>query len=908
MKTNHTHSFMPAWGPYSKKYMGISKIPENRKNTGARFDLSVFPGTANSGNPPLNVTFPTGYHPWEASEDLTYFSYRVDIQWKDVVYADVSFSAIDRDSYLIRTEFVNHSALSQICLLNLFASMEYPSPSYCKLNHPEKYVWIDALEYEQLAYARPRPWDRLNPDGKRKGEVRDACSTGGSCLGDSVSCEHVPHLAFKPFGSEAGDMVSYCFTAPAHFAKPMLALRYRSCENAQTVFHIALNGEGYRQELPFHREMEQIFIPLSAVAEKNSLKLTSLGGAGVEIDYFAVIEQEDMSKLTAVQIKQAYVPTVQFENNQLSYRYSGMDEMFYLYTTYPQVRHRSIETGTLEDALVSRLSNADATFDEVTRTFTDSFRQKKSDEGFFHNSILHSFHVPAGEQRVLYAVVSNKEITPCTEDRYEVIYQQRRACRVLQNVTPAGEQFELSNRLLRSALLCNVVYPIYRHGSYVVHHTPGKRWDSLYTWDSGFIGLGLLEINQALPEYILDMYLSEAENQNFAFLHHGSPVPVQFYLFAELLKKSKEPEVLKKYYQPLRRYYLFLAGKAEGSTTNPFQSGLLTTYDYFYNSSGMDDLPPQVAMHKNGLEPFAAPCISTSHVIRCAKILAYAAHFFGMQADVSEYEEDITFFTGALQHAWDAESGYFSYVIHDETGYPVSFLRTPEGENFNKGMDGVYPLIAGACTEEQENSLLAHIQNPAEMLTEVGISAVDRTASYYIGNGYWNGNVWFSHQWFLWKTMLDLGEGAFAWEMAQIALQAWKKEVDATYNTFEMLNIETGRGGWYHQFGGLSAPLNIWHSAYYLPGTVSTGLDTWVQSCEFTENESAAGIAVKKCTEKSSLIIVAMNPAYDYTVHINGEEAAAVCRTAGALEILLETDTAVLKIRKREALSSEAIS
>lgn len=33
---------LPAWGPYTKRYSGISHVPA--ANDGVRFDLSVFPG------------------------------------------------------------------------------------------------------------------------------------------------------------------------------------------------------------------------------------------------------------------------------------------------------------------------------------------------------------------------------------------------------------------------------------------------------------------------------------------------------------------------------------------------------------------------------------------------------------------------------------------------------------------------------------------------------------------------------------------------------------------------------------------------------------------------------------------------------------------------------------------------
>ena len=44
MKTEfQTHDLtLPSWGPYTKKYSGISHIPA--ANDGVRFDLAVFPG------------------------------------------------------------------------------------------------------------------------------------------------------------------------------------------------------------------------------------------------------------------------------------------------------------------------------------------------------------------------------------------------------------------------------------------------------------------------------------------------------------------------------------------------------------------------------------------------------------------------------------------------------------------------------------------------------------------------------------------------------------------------------------------------------------------------------------------------------------------------------------------------
>ena len=117
---------MPKWGPYSKKYMGISRIIESLADSGARFDFITHPTLWNSAVAVPNVTVPSSYHLWQCSADYSYFSYRYELMWKDMVYADVSFSKMNDEAYLLRCEFVNNTELSQNCLLNLYASLEFP--------------------------------------------------------------------------------------------------------------------------------------------------------------------------------------------------------------------------------------------------------------------------------------------------------------------------------------------------------------------------------------------------------------------------------------------------------------------------------------------------------------------------------------------------------------------------------------------------------------------------------------------------------------------------------------------------------------------------------------------------------------------------------------------------------------
>ena len=117
---------MPVWGPYSKKYMGLSRVMKESAIPGARFDLVIYPTYANSSVPAPNVTVPSNYHPWQADPEGQYFQYRYELIWKDQLYADVEFFEQDEETWGVRVEYHNHTDRPQNCLLNLLSAIEYP--------------------------------------------------------------------------------------------------------------------------------------------------------------------------------------------------------------------------------------------------------------------------------------------------------------------------------------------------------------------------------------------------------------------------------------------------------------------------------------------------------------------------------------------------------------------------------------------------------------------------------------------------------------------------------------------------------------------------------------------------------------------------------------------------------------
>ena len=457
-----------------------------------------------------------------------------------------------------------------------------------------------------------------------------------------------------------------------------------------------------------------------------------------------------------------------------------------------------------------------------------------------------------------------------------------------KKLNPEAAPYAFAEQILEATLLTNIVYPIVAEGQYIRHFTPGKNWNSLYTWDSGFISWALCCLDADKSFETIRAYTT-APGSDVPFIHHGTPLPTQFFAFAEWLSKTSDLEKAAFLYPRLKQYYDYFAGH-DARSKCMMPSGFVRTWDLWYNSGGWDDYPAQqwLVAHPE-LYRSVAPTVSTAFYIRAAKILRMTAALLGFRADIKQYDADIrTMREALLDHAWDPEAGYFSYVTHAADGTPDGILRAPDGSNFDRGLDGTSPLAAGICSHEQQEILLDHIFSPAELWTPYGISTVDQSAPYYSLDGYWNGCVWMPHQFILWKSMLDLGLPERARQIAFTALDNWKKETALSYESFEHFIIASGRGAGWHNFSGLSSPLINWYHAYFQPGTVTTGFDALCKDVAFgADCRSFAGELVfdKDSFGKTAAVLVCLAPGQDYRVRINGTPVPSASPFPGMLEI-----------------------
>lgn len=883
---------LPDWGPYGKQYAGASHIADRTR--GLRFDLSVFPGLYRRRVDVPNVRWESGWHPWDCAPDFSYFSYRHQIVGKDEVYADIAYSRLpDGAGLLVRCEFVNASAAPCQAALHYMASLHAPSPrpygteplQVVSPRVPEGGLLRHSLDYETLDFADASGADGLIADGLLRGEIRGHGFLDGSALGGR-------------FGRTAGDRVSHAFEVPAALAVATLVIRGRAVGEGPARFTVsgAVTAE---IELP-GGAFADVAVSLGALPSgRHDVVLTSAQTVPVEIVFLALLPGDAAPLI--------YEPS---EWNPAPERLPAPDERS-LILKYP-VASQAYGLAWDADSFETR---------RILNSELDSFLREKAHDhvsealrgdggGHYTNVFVRPVILAPGERKVLSGVVCSGDpaavestLRAFVAGAFADVHARMAEKRFEFGASPSGETHLFSQQRMVATTLGNVVFPIYTQRQFIRHRPPGRWWDSLYTWDSGFIGLGLLEIDPGQAWENLAQYLTEPGNPHAAYIAHGSMVPVQIHLYHELWNRTRDETLLARHYDAVRQYYLYFAGHSPGSTTRNLRSGLLRSWDYFYNSGGWDDYPPQKHVHANRLTARAAPVVTTAQAVRAARSLALIARHLGRADDVALYERDAAEFSAALDaHAWDAETGFYGYVVHDADGRPDSLLRHESGANYNLGLDGLHPLASGVGDAERERAMLENLFDERRLWTNAGLTAVDLTAPYYRADGYWSGTVWMPHQWFFWKAMLDLGRPDLAFAIASRALELWRDEVNESHHCFEHFLIETRRGCGWHQFSGLSTPVLAFFAACHCPGHLTVGFDAWVEESVFSENNRAfdGRLRLSSRSHGPRAVLVRLEPATRYRVEWNGAPVSGVVMLLpGLLGISLPGDGEVGRLQVR---------
>jgi len=858
LKENHDLS-LPEWGPYCRKYFGLSHIADQKN--GLCFDFSVMPGIHRRELAIPDGIRPSAYLPWQVSEDLGNYSYRQQIIPKDKVYADISFAEWGTGRRIVECSCKNHSGNDILFGIHFISRMREPAIKAFYPILPKDVIWLDAIEQKSLKRCIKKPQDGLVYDAMRRGENRHSEAVGGSAI-----------------ILERGDILSFSANG---FSSETVIIRVKNFE--KDALGISLNGiyatvkpsENWQLIEVQGTEILSDEIEVSLISDGKLYVDGLLMGNRASETIFNPVIQDLGLKVISGPVKNSCIFECRSANKYYGLWWSHDSDFCRCY-------HNEMDDFLIYNDIIHK------------PFFGKEFGNQQGNDWI--DTVIIPENASNGESRCVYAVLCSGMIDEVRDSLTEA--SQADIFRIMGGKgkkywipasTDAGRDYLFSRERMAAVTHSNLLFPIRIKGQNVKHHTPGRYWNCLYTWDSGFIGIGLLEISRRRAIENLNAYLTEPDDEECAFVHHGTPVPVQIYLFNEIINRECDEDMLRYFYPRLRHYYNFMSGRAESSTMRgKSRRTLIKSYDYFYSTGGWDDYPPQWFVNHSDLLNKVAPVVGSSHVIRCAKILSSIASTLGLSEDIEMYQVDIDDLSKLLRKdSWDADAGYFSYVRYDDNEKAIGIVQTQEGENFNKGLDGISPLFAGICNSEEKNILWEKLESPAHCWTDFGISTVDQSAEYFRLDGYWNGCVWFPYQWFFWKAALDDARTDFAWKIAETALKKFETETKESYNCYENFGVSSGRGGGWHHFSGLSTPILAWFGAYFAPGRLTGGFDTQIRKFNRSEHKWSAELNIAGEKGKFSTLIAVVGGEYSWNAEYDGKKVPVRVRKPGTLELEL---------------------
>ena len=860
MKNKRFDLNMNSWGPYNKDFLGVCHIAD--KERGATFNVELFPGLFRRSVMASRATSDMGLKMWGANASLTHFSYRYELEWKDRIYCDADFVITDDVRCDITCTFVNNTDLVQSLNLNLCASLQYPVlksgaervgyiiPYEAKLGDTARYV--DALDYDSIVCS-----ETLATDGRYLGEGYVKGASGKSTAIDG-----------KYFFADT-HYVNYTLQK----TDKNLLIRYISPENTKMI--LTVGDKKKAVSLKKADEFSTVSVRLPAHGDGAVLSISPTG-VGITLD--SLVLGDKVSDTSFSEIKYSVEAEREVSDGKMTLTYEGIPTSYTIeWKEKPQMVRRYYYND-IGHALTLRLHNH---VDPVLKT-DGSF-------AVYEDVLSEPMYLEPGERRTLSFTVSSD--ANAKKGETSAVYSV--------DSNSDGSTYAFSQNMMAYNTFLNVVYPIYTRRQYIRHNTPGRLWDSLYSWDSGFIGMGLATADFERAFDCLNTYLVPTGDMHSPYIFHGSVVPTQIYLYQYLFNRYPEHrDRLKELYPMVKQYFDFYAKMDEKE--GQMKSGLIKTWDIFYNSGGWDDYPAQLYMHTVNNEEVGThnttPVITSAVTVLIAKMLRSISEEMGI-GDLSDYDLAIEKYSAAIQkHTWNEETGYFSYLLHDKEGNPKGFLKYEDGTDFNMGFDGIYPYIAGITDDRQGERIVSNIKEG--LFTRSGVGVVDTRAPYYRNDGYWNGSVWMPHQWELWKALFDYGEGELAFRIANTALTLWKSEVEQTYCCFENFMSASGRGSGFHQFSGLSTPVLMFFESYYKPGCVTLGLRSTVIEEEWNEEKTALRLVYKSDSE-SPIALICLKEGAEYTFTADGKELEYRQVTRGSYEVKIPSGRAEIYANKK---------
>ena len=514
---------LPDWGPYSSRYAGISHIADRKK--GLRLDYFVIPGFHSGKGIFPDVRSPYDYHIWDANRELSYYAYRFELIWKDKVYVDMEFFRVDETSRLLKLTFRNNQSYAeQFCLT---VGMQFEGCPV-ELNLQPGELWIGGEEYVDIETRN------IQTDGLRRGVVPGIHFLDRKALGGT-------------FPEIPGNWVAFNFTSREIHQDAALYFHYASGGDQSVRFDLSLDGKHYQTYFPptggahsfndlhFHKV---VVGRLPAGKHRLQLKYSGedkFGGSFVLDGFICASSSADMDAPPRLKSNESS-PNLNISQDQTK---RGIALSSFL----RKGRFYGIHTGTDEPDIWTITGQEIG--DYIRRQFDASHFQRnfwnhhdvKLEEGNQHLMIDIGplFCNPRSEISVYLPLAfapSRNELFRRLHEIYKnrlTIEQKERKYHQAIRYSVSGKRYAFSQERMMALSLTSVGYPVELKEGLIKYFNPGKccNCQTLYLWDAGFQGLGLLEYSPKLALETMNTYLTNLEDREHPLILHGTPLPVQ---------------------------------------------------------------------------------------------------------------------------------------------------------------------------------------------------------------------------------------------------------------------------------------------------------------------------------------------------------------------------------------------
>lgn len=344
-----------------------------------------------------------------------------------------------------------------------------------------------------------------------------------------------------------------------------------------------------------------------SLPETKTIKLVSEGTANIDLNGFLISPRQDASVKIVTREKSHQPEIAESEKNKtILLKYADADTYYGIAWDADNFFIRQVQHDSLEFYFKDRVP------DHLSKIIRGNYK------GHFMDVFIRPISMKPNSSQTMYALVTNgaKSFVENNLKKLPSLKQKNfsEENKNFNGLLAGAEKYVLGQRLMQATALGNIMYPIYTQNQFIKHYPPGKWWAMLYTWDAGFNAIGLNDINKKVAAEYINTYTTSDKSQS-AFIHHGTPLPVQLYALQDLYNRTQSKELLEYFYPRVKKFYDFLTGKFAGSTVRTFKSDLLKTWDYFYNSGGWDDYPPQHYITGKPIRAYIAPVSTTAHAI-----------------------------------------------------------------------------------------------------------------------------------------------------------------------------------------------------------------------------------------------------------------------------------------------------